>query len=85
LLYSFQQNRQPLIPSPLDEVRILLRNIVKSSRFTESVLCPVAAIVGENVAKLGPIVGKTMDLGILHFYDGLVSDSLPGSQSKIFH
>jgi hypothetical protein len=42
-------------------------NIVKSSRFTESVLCPVAPIVAENIAKLGPIVGKMMDLGILHF------------------
>jgi hypothetical protein len=36
-------------------------------RFTESILCPVAHIIGENVAKLCPIVGKMVDLGIFHF------------------
>jgi hypothetical protein len=36
-------------------------------RYTESVLCPTAPILGENVAKLGPIAGNMMDLGILHF------------------
>jgi hypothetical protein len=82
---SFQQGRQPLILGPLDEVRIVLPNKVKSLRFIESILCPIAPIIGEHVAKLGPIARKTTDLGILHFYDILVPDSLPGSQSRIFH
>jgi hypothetical protein len=76
---SFQQDRQSLVLSPLDEVRIVLQNIVKSLRFTEAVLCPVEPIVGENVAMLGLIAGKTMDLRILHFYNVLVPDSIPGS------
>jgi hypothetical protein len=46
----------------------VLRNIVKSLRFTKSILYPVAPIVGENVAKLCPIEGNTTDLGILHFF-----------------
>jgi hypothetical protein len=52
----------PLILSPQDEVRTVLWNIVKPLRFTESVLCPIGPIVGENVAKLGTIAGKMMDL-----------------------
>jgi hypothetical protein len=35
-----------------------------SSRFTESILCPIALILGENVDKLGPIVENMMDLGM---------------------
>jgi hypothetical protein len=57
----FQHDRQPMILSPLDEVRAILQNIVKSSRFTESVLCPVAPIHGENVAKLRPIARNMVD------------------------
>jgi hypothetical protein len=69
-----------LILSPLDKVRTVLRNIVKSSRFIESVLCPVAPIVGANVAKLGPIAGKMTNFRIIHFYDVLVLGNLLGPQ-----
>jgi hypothetical protein len=75
---SFQQDQQPLILSPLDEVWAVLQNIVKSLGFIESVQCPIAPILGENVAKLSSIAGNTMDLGILHFLGPLG----PGESSR---
>jgi hypothetical protein len=57
----------------------VLQNIVKSSRFTESVLYPVAPIIGENVARLGLIAGNTTDLGILH----VLRHSGPGESSGL--
>ena len=76
---SFHQYRQPLILSPLDKTMAILWNIVKSARFAASILRPVAPIVGENVATIVLIEGKTMDLKILHFFDFEVSDELSGS------
>ena len=45
---------------------------------------PSAPIVGENVAKLGPIVGNMADLWIFRFYDIRARENLVGSQSRIF-
>ena len=64
---SFHQDRQPLILSPLDEVMTFIRNIVKFSRFSESVICPVAPIICENDAKIVMIEAKKTDLEILPF------------------
>ena len=64
---SFHQDRQPMILSPLDEVMTVIRNLVKSSKFSEFIICPVAPIFCENIAKIALIEGKKTDLGILQF------------------
>ena len=56
-----------MILSPLDEVMTVIRNLVKSSKFSESIICPVAPIFCENIAKIVLIEGKKTDLGILQF------------------
>jgi hypothetical protein len=42
----------------------VIRNLVKSSKFSESIICPVAPIFCENVAKIVLIECKKTDLGI---------------------
>jgi hypothetical protein len=75
----------PLDSESLDKVRAVLWNIIRSSRFTESILCPIAPILGENVSKLSPIAGNMTDLGILHFYNDGVPEKLLGLQLGIFN
>ena len=45
----------------------VIRNLVKSSKYSESIIFPVAPIFYENVAKIVLIVGKKTVLGILQF------------------
>ena len=56
-----------MILSLLDEVMTVIRNLVKSSKFSKSIICPVAPIFCENVAKVVLMEGKKTNLGILQF------------------
>jgi hypothetical protein len=49
--WNFQNGLPRLLPIFDMPSRTVLWNIAKSLRFTESVLCPVAPIIGENVVK----------------------------------
>ena len=68
----------------LDEVITIIRNLVRSSMFSESVICPVAPMFCGNLAKIVKIEGKKTDLGILQFLRLSGPDDLPGSQSGVF-
>ena len=53
--------------SLLDEAMTVIRDLVRFSKFSEFVICPIAPIFCENVAKVVLMEGKKTNLGILQF------------------